>query len=135
MAAHEWSLVLVDVRGRGGLQAYVALLNPAGAKAYMLCDHRSVALFLLCEDLNMPRWSLHLTCSAASFCCCCVHRQAELGSAVQKASDEREFLRSLNETLLANQKEFGVKLKAAQVALADKDAQLQDLQEQVGGVE
>jgi hypothetical protein len=58
--------------------------------------------------------------------------QSELSAAASKATEEREFLRSLNETLLANQKDFGCKLKAAQAALADKDAQLQDLQEQVG---
>lgn len=57
--------------------------------------------------------------------------QSELSSAAAKAAEEREFLRSLNETLLANQKEFGAKLTAAQAAAADKDAQLQDLQEQV----
>uniref|UniRef100_A0A383VK63 BRCA1-associated protein n=1 Tax=Tetradesmus obliquus TaxID=3088 RepID=A0A383VK63_TETOB len=56
---------------------------------------------------------------------------SELSSAAAKAAEEREFLRSLNETLLANQKEFGAKLTAAQAAAADKDAQLQDLQEQV----
>jgi hypothetical protein len=57
--------------------------------------------------------------------------QSELSSAAAKASEEREFLRSLNETLLANQKDFGAKLQQAQAAMADKDAQLQDLQEQV----
>jgi hypothetical protein len=57
--------------------------------------------------------------------------QSELSSAAAKASEEREFLRSLNETLLANQKDFGTKLQQAQAAMADKDAQLQDLQEQV----
>jgi hypothetical protein len=58
--------------------------------------------------------------------------QSELSSAAAKAGEEREFLRSLNEALLANQKDFGCKLKQAQAALADTDAQLQDLQEQVG---
>eukprot|EP00878_Enallax_costatus_P011007 GHUV01011496.1.p1 GENE.GHUV01011496.1~~GHUV01011496.1.p1 ORF type:complete len:327 (+),score=137.85 GHUV01011496.1:94-1074(+) len=55
----------------------------------------------------------------------------ELSSSVAKVGEEREFLRSLNETLLANQKEYSNKLKAAQAALAEKDALLQDLQEQV----
>jgi BRCA1-associated protein len=57
--------------------------------------------------------------------------QSELSSAAAKAGEEREFLRSLNETLLANQQDFGAKLRQAQAAMADKDAQLQDLQEQV----
>jgi BRCA1-associated protein len=72
-----------------------------------------------------------MTCRAAAFLKP-VAVQSELSSAASKASEEREFLRSLNETLLANQKDFGCKLQAAQAALADKDAQLQDLQEQVG---
>lgn len=59
-------------------------------------------------------------------------RQSELTSAADKVREEREFLRSLNETLLSNQKDFAVKLKASQAALADKDAALADLQEQVG---
>lgn len=53
---------------------------------------------------------------------------------LSKVTEEREFLRSLNETLLSNQKEFNTQLAAAQVELKDKDAQLQDLQEQVGKV-
>jgi len=53
---------------------------------------------------------------------------------VTNVSEERDFLRSLNETLLANQKEFGAKLAAAQAALGDKDKQLADLQEQVAGL-
>lgn len=60
-----------------------------------------------------------------------VTMQSDLSSSVAKVGEEREFLRSLNETLLANQKDFSTKLKAAQSALAGKDAQLQDLQEQV----
>lgn len=48
-------------------------------------------------------------------------------------TEEREFLRSLNETLLSNQKDFNSKLATAQADLAAKDAQMQDLQEQVGG--
>jgi hypothetical protein len=55
---------------------------------------------------------------------------------LSKVTEEREFLRSLNETLLSNQKEFNTQLAAAQAELKDKDAQLQDLQEQVSkGVE
>lgn len=58
--------------------------------------------------------------------------QSELNSSLSKVTEEREFLRSLNETLLSNQKEFNSKLTAAQAELTAKDAQLQDLQEQVG---
>lgn len=57
--------------------------------------------------------------------------QSELTASLSKVTEEREFLRSLNETLLSNQKEFNTKLAAAQAELKDKDAQLQDLQEQV----
>jgi hypothetical protein len=59
--------------------------------------------------------------------------QSELTGSLSKVTEEREFLRSLNETLLSNQKEFSSKLAAAQAELKEKDAQLQDLQEQVGG--
>lgn len=58
--------------------------------------------------------------------------QSDLTANLSKVTEEREFLRSLNETLLSNQKEFSSKLAAAQADLKDKDAQLQDLQEQVG---
>eukprot|EP00775_Hariotina_reticulata_P010878 gene10878-11032_t len=58
-------------------------------------------------------------------------KEAELSASVNKVREERDFLRSLNETLLANQKDFGVKLKDAQQALAASEAQVQDLQEQV----
>ncbi|KAF8069519.1 BRIZ2 [Scenedesmus sp. PABB004] len=58
-------------------------------------------------------------------------RQSDVSASVAKVGEEREFLRSLNETLLANQKEFGVQLKAAQAAIAEKDAAVADLQEQV----
>jgi BRCA1-associated protein len=57
--------------------------------------------------------------------------QAELSASVNKVSEERDFLHSLNETLLANQKDFGLQLKGAQQALADSEARVQDLQEQV----
>lgn len=57
--------------------------------------------------------------------------QADLTSSLGKVTEEREFLRSLNETLLSNQKDFNSKLAAAENALKEKDAQLQDLQEQV----
>jgi hypothetical protein len=67
---------------------------------------------------------------------CSAVAQAELTGNLSKMTEEREFLRSLNETLLSNQKEFNTQLAAAQAELKDKDAQLQDLQEQVGkGVE
>lgn len=59
--------------------------------------------------------------------------QSDLNSSLSKVTEEREFLRSLNETLLSNQKDFNSKLATAQADLAAKDAQMQDLQEQVGG--
>ena len=52
-------------------------------------------------------------------------------SSLGKVTEEREFLRSLNETLLSNQKEFNSQLAAAQADLKEKEAQLVDLQEQV----
>jgi hypothetical protein len=57
--------------------------------------------------------------------------QADLMSSLGKVTEEREFLRSLNETLLSNQKEFNSQLAAAQADLKEKEAQLVDLQEQV----
>ncbi|GBF98211.1 hypothetical protein Rsub_10711 [Raphidocelis subcapitata] len=56
---------------------------------------------------------------------------AESQAAAAKLSEEREFLRSLNETLLANQKAYAEKLKAVEAAAAEKDAAVKDLQEQV----
>lgn len=50
---------------------------------------------------------------------------------MSKVGDEREFLRSLNETLLANQREFNTRLAASQAEVTAKQAQLEDLQEQV----
>ncbi|KAI8465209.1 MAG: brca1-associated protein [Monoraphidium minutum] len=56
---------------------------------------------------------------------------AETQAAAAKLSEEREFLRSLNDTLLSNQKAYAAKLKAAEEAAAAKDAAIKDLQEQV----
>jgi BRCA1-associated protein len=63
-------------------------------------------------------------------------RQAEdrLGEAQKraaKAQEERQFLKQLNDTLLANQKEFAAKLKAAEAAAAAREAAAAELQEQV----
>lgn len=56
----------------------------------------------------------------------------DLTAGVAKAQQEKDFLKSLNDTLLANQKDFQQKLAAAQQAANAKDALIQDLQEQVG---
>jgi hypothetical protein len=43
-------------------------------------------------------------------------------------------LKSLNDTLLANQKQFQQQLTAAQQQLQEKEAELKDMQEQVCGL-
>ena len=58
-------------------------------------------------------------------------KQTDAQAALAKAAEERDFLRSLNETLLANQKAFSDRLKAAEAAAAEKDAAVADLKEQV----
>lgn len=60
------------------------------------------------------------------------NRQSDAQSSAAKLQEEREFLRSLNETLLANQKAYADKLRAAEGAAAARDAEVVDLQEQVG---
>lgn len=60
---------------------------------------------------------------------------ADTSGRLVKAEEERQFLRQLNDTLLANQRDFQTRLKAAEEALqrtvAEKDAAIRDLQEQV----
>ena len=63
--------------------------------------------------------------------CLCLPPQADLNAKVSKLSSEREFLKSLNDTLLANQKQFQQQLTASQNQLQEKDAELKDMQEQV----
>ena len=61
--------------------------------------------------------------------------QAETSGRAKKVQQERDFLKQLNDTLLANQREYKVQLAAAAEKLAStnaqKDAQIQELQEQV----
>lgn len=52
-------------------------------------------------------------------------------TSVQRVTEEKDFLRSLNETLLSNQKEFKDLLNAAKDDVAVKEATIKDLQEQV----
>jgi hypothetical protein len=59
--------------------------------------------------------------------------QADLQASLAKACEERDFLRSLNDTLLANQRDYKAQVQAGQQALAARDAQVVDLQEQVSG--
>lgn len=59
--------------------------------------------------------------------------QADLQASLAKACEERDFLRSLNDTLLANQRDYKAQALAGQQALAARDAQVVDLQEQVRG--
>lgn len=52
-------------------------------------------------------------------------------SQLDKSKKETAFLKELNDTLLANQKDFAVKLKAADTNAAEQTATIIDLQEQV----
>lgn len=61
----------------------------------------------------------------------CVIMQADVAAGLSKAREERDFLRTLNETLLANQKDYQVRLEAAAKREEARDATIQDLQEQV----
>jgi BRCA1-associated protein len=56
---------------------------------------------------------------------------AELSSQLATSKKETSFLKELNDTLLANQKDFAVKLKAAEANAAEQNAMIIDLQEQV----
>jgi hypothetical protein len=59
--------------------------------------------------------------------------QSDVSAQVKKHEQEAGFLRSLNETLLSNQKDFQQKLGAAKTELAAKEETINDLQEQVSG--
>ncbi len=56
---------------------------------------------------------------------------ADVSTSLQSVTKEREFLRSLNETLLSNQKEFQQRLQEAKQEAVAKEATIKDLQEQV----
>ncbi|KAL4430038.1 hypothetical protein ABPG77_004408 [Micractinium sp. CCAP 211/92] len=60
---------------------------------------------------------------------------ADTSGRLARAEEERQFLKQLNDTLLANQRDFQTRLKDAEEALqrttAEKDAAIRDLQEQV----
>ena len=58
--------------------------------------------------------------------------QADASASSTKLDSDCQFLRSLNETLMSNQKQFQGQVAALQEQLAAKDAAVQDLQEQVG---
>jgi BRCA1-associated protein len=55
----------------------------------------------------------------------------ELASKLEKSLKEQEFLRELNETLLANQKAFSVKAKAAEASEKEMKSEIADLKDQV----
>ena len=57
--------------------------------------------------------------------------QADSTASVQRITEEKEFLRSLNETLIANQKDLKERLAASKEQVASKDAAIRELQEQV----
>lgn len=58
-------------------------------------------------------------------------RAADTAAALAKSQKEADFLRSLNETLLSNQKEWQTRAAAAAADAAAKDATIADLNEQV----
>lgn len=59
------------------------------------------------------------------------HKNQELCSQLEKSKKEQEFLRELNETLLANQKAFSEKAKAADATERDLRAEIVDLKDQL----
>lgn len=58
-------------------------------------------------------------------------KNQELKLKLETSLKEQEFLRELNETLLANQKAFSEKAKAAEVSERDMKAEIADLKDQV----
>ena len=56
---------------------------------------------------------------------------AETSGKLQAALKEKEFLKQLNDTLLANQKQFAEKLKAAESKAGEQAAVIKELEEQV----
>jgi BRCA1-associated protein len=58
-------------------------------------------------------------------------RIAEMTAKLDKSEEERKFLKELNDSLLSNQRDFALQLKAAEAAAAAKDAEARDLSEQV----
>eukprot|EP00967_Tisochrysis_lutea_P044429 scaffold53893_cov16-Tisochrysis_lutea.AAC.1 len=61
----------------------------------------------------------------------CLYLQADSVASCSKASDERDFLRSLNDQLLSNQKQLRLAAEEARGELASRDATIRELQEQV----
>jgi BRCA1-associated protein len=59
------------------------------------------------------------------------HKNQQLDEKLASVREEKEFLRQLNETLLANQKAFSEKLKAAQAREESLQIELADMKEQV----
>lgn len=60
--------------------------------------------------------------------------QADATASLQRIETEKEFLRSLNETLLSNQKGFKQQLQASKEDVSSKDAMIKDLKDQVSCV-
>ena len=58
--------------------------------------------------------------------------QADALTSLHRLGEEKEFLRGLNDTLLANQRDFKQQLEAAKQQLGVRDDTNRDLQEQVG---
>lgn len=56
---------------------------------------------------------------------------ADAQAAVAQAAKERDFLRSLSDNLLADKKEWAARLEAAQKDVAQKEAEVRDLKDQV----
>jgi len=56
---------------------------------------------------------------------------ADINDRLRKMTEEKEFLKEVNDNLLANQKAFIEKLKAAEGRVKEQDATITDLQEQL----
>lgn len=56
---------------------------------------------------------------------------ADVSGRLEQSNNETDFLRQLNETLLANQKDFAQKLQAAATKAAEREAVISDLREQI----
>lgn len=57
--------------------------------------------------------------------------QSDSTAVLRTANEEREFLRSVNEGVVANQVEYVRQLEAAKKQMGAKDAAIADLEEQV----
>jgi hypothetical protein len=103
------------------VQSFLALLA--------ICDCAFCA-FHLCLTAHRPE---NTWCMYYYYYIACVHLQAETSGRLTKTEEERAFLKQLNETLLANQRDFAARLKGAEEAVAAREAAVAELQEQVGG--